>query len=359
MAEPNPAEELVRLEAALAQGAPPRGAVLRGEERWFRRRARAAIEAAARAAGLDVAAHDAADPDFDLQGLYADLRGGSLFAGARCIVLENVEDRLKKTPDGDAPLTRALLAFLADEGRPGCVVLEARGLRADHAVARAIKKLGGPIVSFRKLYDSPPPWARAADPRQSELVGWLRALARERELALSADAALALVQSVGNDLFALEAELEKLRVLGPAAVRELAGRGAAGAPYRVAEQVLAGDLPAALLGLETLWRGGVQRPDGRRDVDDGALTAMLFGSLRNQVRRHLASASGVAPAEAGGGRFRRGPDPAELRSAAEWEALADDLAALERRSRTWGTVDQNDLVAFALRWRRRPARGRT
>jgi hypothetical protein len=94
---------------------------------------------------------------------------------------------------------------------------------------------------------------------------------------------------------------------------------------------------------------------------------MLFGSLRGKAREGLAGARGAArgedPLAAAGFQGHPALRDAlaariQARDAAQWERLLDDLVALERRARTGGEADLNELAAFALRWKveRRPTR---
>ncbi len=339
--EPPPQKVLAQLEAALERGLPP-GAVLRGEESWYRARARDRLVEAARAAGLDVAQHDVGDPDFDVQGLHADLGGGSLFATRRLVVLRNGTgdgDLLRKAGSKDSPVTRSLLRALADADGGHVVVVEAPGLRADHAVAKAVKKAGGEVLSFRRLWDTPSPWN--PDPRRVELVEWIVAHGRALGVRLKAEEAMVLAAATGNDLAALDREVRNVREVGTAGLAAAAERRGASKPWPVADAMCAGDLAAALPGIEGLFRGGFQEKGGRRLLDAQGLLAMLFGSARKRIHGGLA-----------GEAARNAPE----RPREQWLGMAHDLAAAERRTRSGVDLDENDLFALALRWRR--ARGR-
>lgn len=367
--EPHPGEELSRLQRAL-EGALAPAYVVRGAERWYVQRALERVREAATKAGLELCAHDAADPAFEPAALLDDLCGTAMFAAARCVVLQGAEAALKKSGSVEAPATRAIRAFL--EGRRGTVVIVSDGLRADHAVVKACAKAGGEAFSFRPLWDTPAPWN--PDPSRTELVEWIGARARELGLRLSRDQGLLLSKAKGNDLFALDAELVRLREGGAQAARALES-DAAGSPTRLADSLVAGDCPSALAELERLWSGGFTRGKGGGDRETGAaaILAVLFGSLRRGVRQGLVGSaaleSGADPKRAAdlagvpawpkarqafqAGLAARAPD--------DWRRMHADLLALERRSRSRAVVDAADLAALALRWRRtaRPAgRGR-
>lgn len=365
----DPAAQLASLLAALRGGEPARGYVLRGEERWFREQALGALRARAQELEWEWCAHDVADPDFSLSALIDDLSGNSMFSSARAVVLRGTTrdrtDLLAKGSDGQpSALVRAISAWL-DSGAAGCFALSADALRADHALAKAVAKAGGPVTEFRKLYDSPPPWK--PDPRQTELVQWLAARARDKAIRLSSDDALYLAAMLGNDLAALDGALDKLAVVGAGGVRAVALPQASTTPWAVADHLARGELARGMLGLETLFHAGFEEKDGRRLVEPDALIGMLLPSLARGVRANLAAADALArgadPEQAIEAAGFAGPpqrvaeslERARARPAAQWRAMLDDVVALERRTRSGGSVDPNDLALFALRHRARAA----
>ncbi|MCY2960054.1 MAG: hypothetical protein NTY35_07800 [Planctomycetota bacterium] len=360
---PPPGEQLRALAAALQQPNLPRAVILRGEERWFRESAiRMAIEAAENQ-GLEVVRHDAKDPDFDLRAAVGDLTEAPMFSSARCIVVRSAAALLKKEGDGPSPLLDAATRFLAGKSPAGMLVLDAEGLRADNAAVKKATAIGAPVLDLRRLWDQPPPWERNGDLRKTELVQWFSSRARERNVPLTPDEALYVCAATGNDLAALDSALGRLVGRGKESVRSLVAWEAGAAPWDVAEQIARGDAARGVAGIETLMRGGFAK-GGEREIDPTALIAMLLGSLRNKAREALAGARAV----------ERGADPLaaieykgppagrdevvlriQARPAPKWEALLEDLVALERKGRSGkdqgGEVDASDLVAFALRWR--------
>lgn len=351
------------LEADVARGLAP-GYVLKCEEPWFGVRALSLLIGKARAAGLEVCRHDAGEGGFRAASLFDDLCGNAMFDSARCIVVERPDELLRKQGAEDAPLTRHARAFL--EARRGTLVLVAGGLRADHALVKAVRKSGGELYAFRALWDSPPPWN--PDPTQSELVGWISARATELGLRLSRDAALWLSKAKGNDLSALDGELANLVQAGPQAVAALSSE-AAGSPRKLADLLADGDRGGALLEIERLWQGGFDKGRGAgRETSGAAILAVLFGSLRGNLRQALmgsaALAAGADPAAAADAAGvptwpkARAGFAARVRrqSAARWLEMQREAQVLERRSRGAAVVDANDLAAFALRWGR-PAPG--
>lgn len=366
--EADPQTQIQALARELAQApALPRAILLRGAEAWFRERALEHVLERARALGLEVAAHDGVDRDFVLQSLISDLCSPAMFAPARCIVLRNPEALLKKLARSeDPPATRAILAFLARKDGAGALVIAADSLRADHAVSKALAQAGGVTVACRKLWDSPPPWERDPDPRKSELAQWLVARARERGRKLDPGAAVLLIAASGNDLYALDAQLDRLGEKGGAALLANLESDAAGSPWKIADEIARGDAAGALFGLETLFQNGMRDDDGVRVSERAALMAILLPAVRRNLRHALAGALAVesgASAEAAAdeigvpaGEPARRAFRAALgaRGPREQAAMQAELAELERRSRTGARIDENDLALFAARWRARP-----
>jgi DNA polymerase III delta subunit len=359
-ADPGPAETLAGLLAELGRSPVRRAYLLRGEERYFRERAIQALRARAAEQGWEVALHDAqgGNPDFRLERLIEDLSGGGgLFCAHRLVVVRHPEEILRKSGDAEAAFLRAALAFLGASEEGGALVLSAESLRADSPLAKAVAGKGGAVLAFRRLYASPPPWS--PDPRRAELVQWTLGRARELGLRLVPESAVYLCAAVGNDLFALEGEMERLRQLPPQDLRELVEWQAASPPWNVAEWIVQGDLPRALSGIETLFRSGFQER-GKKLLDATALSAMTIASLGREVRRSLAlalsSEAGADPMEAAAGLGPKGKAQEALlqrtmrADAATWRARERDVADLERRAKSATEVDANDFVALALRW---------
>jgi DNA polymerase III delta subunit len=369
--EPDPPTQLRGLKRTLEQGL-PRGVLLRGEEGYFRSRGLDLALESARAAELEVCRHDLADPEFSLAALLDDLGGSPMFAAARCVVVRNADatvrrkSLLAKEGRKDSPLTTSLVGFLAGK-REGCVIVDARSLRADHAVAKAVKAAGGPVLSCRRLWDSPPPWD--PDPRKSELAQWTGQRAAELGLRLSVDEATYVALATGNDLAAIDTQLEKVRRGGREKLRELVGWDSGGSPWKAADEVLGGHLARSLAALEALFRAGFHSDrDGRTEVDPRALTAMVLGSMRGKARQALvvarASGDGAPPSAALAAAGVKGEAAgkalaalAARRDARAWERVYGDVLDLERRSRTGAAVGVDDLFRLALACRVQGAPG--
>ena len=367
----SPPEELARLTAKVEREGLAKGYVFRGDEAYFRDAAVALVRARAQALGYEVCVHDAerGNPDFTLSTLLDDLSGGGLFAARRLVVVRSPEDLLRKDGSEDSALTRAVRAFVDPSSDAGAVVLAGASLRADLAAVKAVASAGGDVLAFRKLWDSPPPWK--PDPRQTELVLWLVQRARALGVTLSPTEAVYVCAATGNDLHALEDQVEKLRHSGGRGLRAAVGWDAATTPWAVAEDIAAGDAARALSGIETLFSGGFQEKSGRRLLDGTALAAMLVSSLSRSARQSLAVARalarGASEAEAARDAGLAGPPAAvqgglaraRQRTPDEWRVFVEAVADLDRRAKSSAGVDANDFALIALRWRRgRSARGR-
>lgn len=361
--EAAPPVQLAQLERSLAGDAPlSRGYLVRGEERWFRDAAVSSLVAAAERRGLEIVRHDAADPDLDHGVLQGDLSAAPMFAAARLVVVRSLSLLLKKEEqEGGAPIVAAASRFLRDRSVPGTLVLETETLRVDHALATAVKDAGGTILSLRRLWDTPPPWA--PDPSGSELVQWLLARAKHKGVRLDPREALYVATATGNELSALDQAIDDLARRGQASVQAVVGWTGAASPFQVAEDLLRGDPAASMAGIEKLFRSGMRTKEGAREVKPEATLAVLMQSLRSKLRGTLAVAraqeAGLPPPPESMRGSKRSVEEllerSSLRSARAWARMGDDLAEIERRTRTSRTVDASDLARLALRWRREPA----
>ncbi|HED66995.1 MAG TPA: hypothetical protein ENJ09_15745 [Planctomycetes bacterium] len=364
-AKADPVDLLREVEARFSNGALPRGIILRGDERYFRERARDILVKRANELGYEVCMHHAerGNPDFQLSHLTGDLSGGGLFAGQRLVVVHDGAEYLAKVGGKPSQLTQAIEAFLAAPDDPGTLVLSIPSLRADHAVSKAVVASGGPILDLRKLYDSPSPWN--PDPRQVELVRWLLGRARELGVKLRPDQAVYVCAATGNDLFALEDQLTRLRGAAPDELARIVGWNASIQPWTVAESLVAGDARKALAGIETLFRGGFQDKSGRRVVDTTALSTMLVASVARGVRRSLAIAEEIArgtdeveAARVAGAAGRAAGEAiarAKSRPPRRWQAMLDEAAELERRAKSSVGLGPDDFALLSVRWARPPS----
>jgi len=195
---------------------------------------------------------------------------------------------------------------------------------------------------------------------QAELVRWTQRRSQELGLRLTAEQALYVSAATGNDLAALDDQLAVLRAGGAQSLRTRVAWTAGGTPWNVADQILEGDLPRALSGVEALFRGGFQDKQGKRLLDPTALAMLLLGALQR-------GASGALDLVRPGGRGPQGSpqmraaaeERARRRSANGWRGLLEDAGELERALKTGSALDANDFARLALRWSLAPAARRT
>ncbi|MFT7669875.1 MAG: DNA polymerase III delta subunit [Planctomycetota bacterium] len=343
----------------------PHAALLRGEERYFVERGVSKLIEAAGAAKLELCRHDAQDPDFELSRLLDDLGANPMFASARCVVVRNADSGLlKKVGTKQSPFTRSALSFIESQ-RAGSLVITGRAIRADHVIAKALKAAELPLLSLRKLYDTPPPWS--PDPRKVELAIWVGTRSSELGLKLSPDDCAYLAAATGNDLAAIDTQLEKLRIGGREKLRELVGWNSGGTPWNTADDLLCGDLARGLAAVESLFRSGFHSDrDGKTEVNPAALCAIVLGTLRSKARQGLRGARAVAGGASVDGAATEAGVSAQkmareafstqlsLRGAPAWERVYRDVLHLERKSRSGAQVDVNDFAPLALRWAVKP-----
>lgn len=346
--ESEPWVELEGLAAALERAPLARGYALRGEERYFRERGMALLRAKAEALGYELCFHEATREreggDFQLARLIDDLSGSGLFAPQRLVVLRNPGELLKKVEGEDGPLVRAALAFVKSAADAGTLVVSEASLRADHALVKAMLGVGGLAPAFRKLWETPPPWK--PDPLLAELVQWTARRARELGLRLTNEQALYVSAATGNDLAALDAQLELLLAGGGRELRSLVSWTAGSTPWAVADQLLAGDLARALSGIQALFQGGFQDKSGKRLLDPAALAIMLVNALARGASASLAPERGEGSPKQREAALER----ARKRPAADWRALLEEAAALERALKSGSGLDAHDFTELALRW---------
>jgi DNA polymerase III delta subunit len=360
-----PISQLAALLRSIEAEGLARGYVLRGDERYFRDQADRAIRERAASDGLEVCVHDAKDPDFDLPKLLDDLSSGGLFAAQRLVLLRNAGVPMKDHGGKGGALARPLLSFLGSAESPGTVVISADTLRADNAVAKAVVNAGGRVLTSRRLYDSPAPWN--PDPRKVELVEWLLGRAREKKIQLSPDQAVYVAAATGNDLYALDDQLDKLAASGAGDLKRIVGWTPEGSPFKVAEDLVAGRAPRAVSGLESLFSGGFREKEGSRLLDPGGLGAILNSSLLRLVRQGLAGSEALArgadldgAAEAAG--VPKGPARSKFEETvrshppARWRAMLEELAGMERRAKRGRGLDVSDYALLAMRWKATGAR---
>ena len=175
------------LEKSLASGALLPVYLLVGEEQFMRHRARDMIrDVVVRGQGGTVVVLGADDP---LEKVFEEVRGDSLFAARRMVELIQADVFLREHGD-------VLVRYLERPSASGVLVIDATKVDGRTRVLGAVRA-AGMVVECPRLYESHlPPWVQAEVARRGRKI--------------SAAAVSLLVDEVGNNLFTLDSELEKL-----------------------------------------------------------------------------------------------------------------------------------------------------
>ena len=175
------------LEQTLARGEVKPVYLLLGEEPFLRHRARNLIH------DVIVGKHEGTasifTSDDPLEAVLDSLRGDSLFASRRMVEIIGADKFLREKGD-------AVARYLDRPSASGVLVLDA-------AKVDGRTKLPGAIRAAGMIVDCPLL-------REGDLPGWVRAEAARRAVRIAPAAVAALLEEVGNNLFALDAEIDKL-----------------------------------------------------------------------------------------------------------------------------------------------------
>ena len=238
--------------------------VVVGEEELLRARAVSAVRAAVRA--LDPAAeeHELAAGGLPL-GQLADVLAPSLFGGHRLVVVTGVHEAA-------AALADSLLGYARDPDPDLTLVLVHHGGKRNEALLKAFQQAGAAVDECAKL-TSP-----------GDRMGFLRNEVRLAGGRITADAAGALLDAVGNDLRALSAAARQLvsDFGGTIDADEVARfhRGQAEVSgFTVAERVLVGDNAGSIEMLRWALDRGVAPVLVADAIADGVRTAARVASL--------------------------------------------------------------------------------
>lgn len=161
--------------------------VLIGEEAFLRHRGRQLIhETVVGKLGGSVAIFTSDDP---LEKILEELRGDSLFAARRMVEIVQADKLLREKAD-------ALARYLERPSASGVLVIDAMKLDGRTRLPGIIRS-AGMLINCPTIYEN----------RVGE---WVRSEAGRRGVRMSSAAVSVLVDEVGNNLFALSGELDKL-----------------------------------------------------------------------------------------------------------------------------------------------------
>ena len=278
MARKRTGDPVDRLEASLASGDLKPVYLLVGEEQFFRHRARTLIhDVVVGRHGGTVSVFSGDDP---LETVLSELHGDSLFTSRRMVEVMGADGFLKQHGD-------AIVRYLERPSATGVLVLDAT--KVDGRT-----RLPGQVRSVGMLVDCP----RLDDGR---LPRWVRTEVERHGRKISSSAVALLLDEVGNNMFALATEIEKLvtyvgdrpgieatdvaSLTGHTrnwiiwALTDALGRRDKGAALRILEDLVReGNQPEALVGtlnwqITRLWRG-------RTILDAGGSQGDVASALR-------------------------------------------------------------------------------
>ena len=187
MARKRPGDTVATLERSLAAAELKPVYLLVGEEQFLRHRARTLIhDVVVDRHGGTVSVFNSDDP---IETVLADLRGDSLFASRRMVEVMAADVFLRQHGD-------AIVRYLERPSATGVLVLDATKVDGRTRLPGQVRSVGM-LVDCPSMYDD-------ALPR------WVSAEVKRHGRSITASAISLLTDEVGNNLFALSTEIEKL-----------------------------------------------------------------------------------------------------------------------------------------------------
>ncbi|MBA3279380.1 MAG: DNA polymerase III subunit delta [Geodermatophilaceae bacterium] len=251
-----------------------------GDDEFLRSRTSADLVAAARAAdsALEVQELNASGSE---PGQLAEMLGLSLFAQRRLVLIEGTHDAAKDFAEAVAQAVEARDSDLV-------LVLTHSGGARNKALVDRVKRAGATVHDCAKLT------------RHEDRLRFIRREAQRAGGSISAAAAAAILDAVGNDLRELSAATGQLvfDAGGEIEVDDVARyhRGRAEITgFSVAERALVGDLPAALEALRWALDQGVAAVLIADALADGVRTAARVVSVGRGDPYDLARTLGLPP----------------------------------------------------------------
>ena len=235
-----------------------------GEEELLRSRALSAVRAAVRARHPDVEQHDLAAAGLPL-GELADVLAPSLFGGHRLVVVTGVHEAA-------GALCEALTGYAKDADPDLTLVVVHHGGKRNEALLKAFKAAGAAVDECPKIKSA------------GDRLAFIRNEVRLAGGRITADAATALLEAVGNDLRDLSSAAGQLvsdfggTIDADAVARFYRGQAEANG-FAVADKVMVGDLTASLETLRWALGRGVAHVLIADAIADGVRTAARVKSV--------------------------------------------------------------------------------
>lgn len=275
----------------------------------------------------------------DVPEVLSDACSASLFAANRLLLLRKAERCLGQR-QGEAAMER-LTEYLRDPNPLSVVAFCARGLRKQAKIARFASEQGW-FVQCGEL----PPWKAAS---------WIVSAAGEMGLRLSGDAALPLLEKVGNDMGLLRSALEQLSVsvhprreAGVREVRDLPVPGGMPEAFDFLDEAAPRKTGPALRRL-----AGIQR-DPSADADAGLLFR-LVGRIREFLHVAACREEGMSMEQAAQAipmhpyRLRGMWDSSRSESVKGWEDALEGTIRLAAGQVT-GRFSKDAILTALERW---------
>ncbi len=267
-----------------------------GEEPFLRDRAvRSIVKSLSGASEYSRESYDGVeDLKSGIQGLVADLLTPSLFGESRIVLITRADDVADSCGD-------SIEEFVESQDGGAHLVLEAEKIDRRKKAAKVVKGAGG-LVTCKRLYDQPPPWA-GGSAWDNDVARWTRGEASAAGLVMSLPTAQHLIERVGPDLRGLSEEIEKISIyrkasasspveVAAADIDAVVGEYNEYGVFKLADSVAAGDLAAALRISSALFSQGLSRPGESGAVhDDGVIAVILTERVHSKVREILKAKS--------------------------------------------------------------------
>ncbi len=235
-----------------------------GEEELLRARAVTAVRAAVRERHPDSEEHELAAAGLPV-GQLADVLAPSLFGGHRLVVVTGVHEAA-------AALAEALTSYTRDPDPDLTLVLVHAGGKRNEALLKAFKAAGAAVDDCPKISS------------QGDRIAFVRNEVRAAGGRITPDAAVALLDAVGNDLRQLSSAASQLvsdfggTVDADAVARFHRGQAEVSG-FTVAERVLIGDTAGSVEMLRWALERGVAQVLIADALADGVRTAARVASL--------------------------------------------------------------------------------
>lgn len=191
-----------------------------------------------------------------------ELRALSLISSRHLVVVRDGDHFVRE-------FSQEIAEYFKNPNLKSILVLELESLDQRLKVSQTLKAKGTHI-ECKTLYESPPPWQKSSVAKESELAKWVRTHCQERyKKTIHPDAVLQLIKRVGNRLFDLDKELEKLSIysssdrITPKEVSELVSDYKRSKYWDLSDALLEHNTAKAFQNLHKMYQEGVVDQNGK------------------------------------------------------------------------------------------------